>query len=139
MSSFLVVGSSFVGQGSPLCSVLGSLLQLFRFDVTPLEIGFDGVFVSQLWAALVSLAELELSIHQASWYPKFLHADYMPHPSKLGLDEHGLDAVEFARSRTPRLVMRSCHLIPSMERRARMWKDSSFLTCLRYSVHVSQP
>ena len=92
VSSFLVVGSSFVGQGSPLCSVHGSLLQLFRFDVTPLEIRFDGVFVSQLWVALVSLAELELSIHQASWYPKFLHADYMPHPSKLGLDEHRLDA-----------------------------------------------
>ena len=102
VSSFLIVGSSFVGQGSPLCSVHGSLLQLFRFDVTPLEIGFDGVFVSQPWAALVSLAELELSIHQASWYPKFLHADYMPHPSKLGLDEQGLRD----------LVMRSCHFRP---------------------------
>ena len=92
VSSFLTVGSSFVGQGSPLWSVHGSLLQLFRLDVTPLEIGFDGVFVSQLWAALVSLAELKLSTHQASWHPKLLHADYMPHPSKLGLDEHGLDA-----------------------------------------------
>ena len=60
--------------------------------MTPLEIGFDGVFVSQLWAALVSLAELELSIHQASWHQKLLHTDYMPHPSKLGLDAHGLDA-----------------------------------------------
>ena len=66
VSSFLVVGSSFVGQGSPLWSVHGSLLQLFRLDVTPQEIGFDGVFVSQLWAALVSLVELELSIHHAS-------------------------------------------------------------------------
>ena len=51
-----------------------------------------GVFVSPFWAALVSLADLELSIHQASWHPKLLHEDYMPHPSKLGLDEHGLDA-----------------------------------------------
>ena len=59
--------------------------------MTPLEIGFDGVFVSQFWAALVSFAELELSIHQASWHPKLLHADYMPHPSKLGLEEHGPD------------------------------------------------
>ena len=79
-------------QGSPLWSVHGSLLQLFCLDVRPLEIGFDGVFVSQLWAALVSLADLELSIHQASWHPKLLHADYMPHLSKLGLDERGLDA-----------------------------------------------
>ena len=47
--------------------------------------------------------------------------------------------VNLAWSRTSRLVMWSCHLIPRMERRARMWKSSSFLICLRYSVHVSQP
>ena len=47
--------------------------------------------------------------------------------------------VDLAWSRTFRLVMWSCHLIPRMERRARMWKSSSFLICLQYSVHVSQP
>ena len=74
-----------MSQGSPLVSVNGSLLQIFRLDVTPLKIGFDGVFVLQLWAALVSLTKLEFSVHQASWHPKLLHADYMPHPSKLGI------------------------------------------------------
>ena len=47
--------------------------------------------------------------------------------------------VDLAWSKTSRLVMWSCHLIPRMARRARMWKSSSFLICLRYSVHVSQP
>ena len=92
VSSFLAVDSIFVDQGSPLSSVHGSLLQLFRLDVTPLEIGFDGVFVSQLWAALVSLAKLEISMHQAPWHPKLLDADYMLHPSRVGLYEYRLDA-----------------------------------------------
>ena len=47
--------------------------------------------------------------------------------------------VDLAWSRISRLVMCSYLLIPKMERRARMWKSSSFLICLRYSVHVSQP
>ena len=68
------------------------LLQFLWLDVTPLYVCFHSVFVSQLWAALVSLAELELSVHQASWQPKLLHSDDMPHPSKLSLDEHGLNA-----------------------------------------------
>ena len=47
--------------------------------------------------------------------------------------------VDLAWSRTSRLLMWSCYLIPKMERRACMWKISSFLIYLRYSVHVSQP
>ena len=47
--------------------------------------------------------------------------------------------VDLARLRNFRLVMWSCHLIPRMEWRARMWKSYSFLICLRYSLHVSQP
>ena len=31
-------------------------------------------------------------MHQESWHPAFLHSDEIPHPSKLGPDEHGLDA-----------------------------------------------
>ena len=38
--------------------------------------------------------------------------------------------VHSARSRTSRFVVRSCQHIPSMERRARMWKVSSCLTRL---------
>jgi len=67
-------------------------LQFLRLDMTPLYVCFLSVFVSQLWAALVSLAELELSVHQASWHPKLLHSDDMPHPTKLSLDEYGLNA-----------------------------------------------
>ena len=47
--------------------------------------------------------------------------------------------VDLVWSKTSRLVMWSCHLIPRMERRSRMWNSSSFLIYLRYSVHVSQP
>ena len=47
--------------------------------------------------------------------------------------------VNLAWSRTFGLVMWSCHLIPRMEQRAYMWKSSSFLICLGYSVQVSQP
>ena len=47
--------------------------------------------------------------------------------------------VDLDWSRTFRLVMWSCHLIPRIERRGRMWKSSSFLIYLQYSVHVSQP
>ena len=139
MWSFLVIGSSFVVQGSPLWSVHGSLLQLFRLDVRPLEIGFDGVFVSQLWAALVLLPIWSspyirrLGIRNSS-----MRITCPTHRSWALMSMDSMP-VEFARSRTSRLVMQSCHLIPSMERRARMWKDSSFLTCLRYSAQVSQP
>ena len=47
--------------------------------------------------------------------------------------------VDLAWSRIFILVMMPCHLIPWMERRARIWKSSNFLICLRYSVHVSHP
>ena len=140
MSSFLVVGSSFVGQGSPLCFVLGSLLQLFRFDMTPLKIGFDAVSLyrsfGRPWFLLPSWSSQyirRLGIRNSS-----MRITCPTHRSWALMSMASM-LVKFARSRTSRLVMRSCHLIPSMERRARMWKDSSFLTCLRYSVHVSQP
>ena len=104
--------------------------------MTPLDIGFDGVFVSQLWAALVSLAELELSIHQASWHPKLLHENYISHPSMLGLDEHGLDAGGVCTE--PELKIGDAVLPVDTEYGTKS-SLARFLTCLRYSVHVSQP
>ena len=132
VSSFLVVGSSFVVQGSPLWSVHGSLLQLFRLAVSVSLYRLFGRprFLLPIWSSPYirrlgirnSSMRITCPTHR-SW--ALMSMDSMP--------------VEFARSRTSRLVMRSCHLIPSMERRARMWKDSSFLTCLRHNIHASQP
>ena len=103
--------------------------------MVPLEIGFHGVFVSQLWAAMVSLAKLELSIHWRLGIGNSSMRITCPTHRSWALMSMDSMLVELARSRTSRLVMRSCQLIPSMERRARMWKDSSYLTYLRYSVH----
>ena len=68
------------------------LLQFFWLGVTQLDIGLNSVFVLQFWVSLVSLAKLELTMHQESWHPELLHSDWIPHQSKLGPDEHGLDA-----------------------------------------------
>ena len=77
---------------SPACSILHVLLQLFGFDVTPVEVGFYGVFVPFLWSALVSPATGEFSIEQASGHAVLLHTGNMPYPSELGLDEPGFNA-----------------------------------------------
>ena len=60
--------------------------------MTPLDVGFHSVFETQSWAASVSFAELEFPIQQASWHPELFHSDNVPHQTKLGLNEHGLDA-----------------------------------------------
>ena len=131
-SSLFEVGSSSVNRASPFWSVHGISLQVSRIGVAPLEIDFDCVFIPLFWSTLVSFAGLEFPVHQASWHPTLLHRSWalMMVASML---------VELAWLRTFRLVMWSCHLIPRMERRACMWKSSSFLICLRYSVHISQP
>ena len=86
-SSLFEFGSSFVNQATPFCSIHGISLQVSRFDVAPLEIGFDRVFIPQFWSTLVSFA-----VHQASRYPTLLHSNHVSNPSKLGLDVGGLSA-----------------------------------------------
>ena len=92
VSSLFEVRSSFVNQASPFWSVYGISLQVSRFDVAPLEIGFDHVFIPQLWSTLVSFAGLELPVHQVSQHPTFLHSNHVSNPSKLGLDDGSLYA-----------------------------------------------
>ena len=52
-SSLFKVGSSSVNRASPFWSVHGISLQVSRFDVAPLEIGFDRVFIPQFWSTLI--------------------------------------------------------------------------------------
>ena len=91
-SSLFEVGSSFVDQALPFWSVHGISLQVPWFDVAPLEMGFNCVFIPQFWSTLVSFTGLELPVHQASQYPTLLHLNHVSNPSKLGLDDGGLYA-----------------------------------------------
>ena len=91
-SSLFEVGSSFVNQAALFWSVHGISLQVSRFDVVPLEIDFDRVFIPQFWSTLVSFAGLELPVHQASRHPTFLHSNHVSSLSKSGLDDGGLYA-----------------------------------------------
>ena len=90
-SSVLKVFNSFVSSAAPLWSFTGGLLQLLRFEFTPLKAGFGFVLVPFLRAALVSFALQELSVQQASWHAVLSHPDDMSHPAELCLEEHGLD------------------------------------------------
>ena len=72
--------------------VHGISLRVSRFDVTPLEIGSDRVFILQFWSTLVSFAGLKLPVNQASRHPTLLHLNHVSNPLKLGLDDGGLYA-----------------------------------------------
>ena len=89
-SSLFEIGSSFVNQASPFSSVHSISLQVSRFDMAPLKIGFDRVFIPQFWSTLVSFAGLKPPIHQSSQHPIFFHLNHVSNPSKLGLDDGGL-------------------------------------------------
>ena len=91
-SSLFEVGSSSVNRASPFWSVHGISFQVSRIDVAPLEIGFDRVFIPQFWSTLVSFADLEFPIHQASQHPTLLYSNHVSNPSKFGLDDGGLSA-----------------------------------------------
>ena len=68
------------------------LFQLFGSDVTPVEVGFYGIFEPFLWSALVPPTTGEFSVEQASGNAVLLHTDDVAYPSKLGLDKPGFDA-----------------------------------------------
>ena len=53
-------------------------------DVAPLEIGFDCVFIPQFWSTLVSFADLEFPVYQASRHPTLLHSNHVSKPIKVG-------------------------------------------------------
>ena len=91
-SSLFKVGSSSVNWALPFWSVHGISLQVSRIDVTPVEIGFDRVFIPQFWSTLISFAGLKFPVHQASRHLTLLHSNHVSYPSKLGLDDSGLYA-----------------------------------------------
>ena len=138
-SSRFKVGSSSVNRAFPFWSVHGISLQVSRIDVAPLEIGFDRVFIPQFWSTLIYFAGRKVPYIRrlVIWHSSMRIT--CPTNRSWALMMVASKLVDLAWSRTSRLEMWFCHLIPKMEQRARQWKSSSFLICLRYSVQVSQP
>ena len=63
-------------------------------DLAPLQIGFDAVLVALLMSIRVRFGMGKFTIQQASRDAILLHAEDMPHPPELGLDEGGFSRVQ---------------------------------------------
>ena len=68
-----------------------------------------------------------------------MHAEDMPHPSELGHDEDGFHTGGYSTVQDLKIGDIILATYSSKDQRARMWKFSSFLMCLRYSVQDSLP
>ena len=66
-------------------------------DLAPVQIAFDAVLVVLLMSTRVSLAMNKFTIQQHTYKDAiFLHAEDMPHPSELDLDENEIDVGGFS-------------------------------------------
>ena len=71
-------------------------LKFLWLDPAPVQTGFDAALEAFLRSTRVPLAMDKFTIQQACKDAILLHAEDMPHPSELGLDEDGVDAGGFS-------------------------------------------
>ena len=76
-------------------SVSGMFFEFLWFDLSPMQTGFDAVRVALLRSTRVLFA----TIQQAFRDVVLLHAEDMPHPPEIGLDEDGFNAGGFSTVR----------------------------------------
>ena len=69
-------------------------LEFLWLDLAPVHIGFDAVLVALLRSTSVPFAMGKVTIQQACRVVILLHAEDMPHPIELGLDEGGFTMVQ---------------------------------------------
>ena len=82
-------------------SVSGVFLEFLWLDLASVLIDFDAVLVARFRSTREPFAMDKFTIQQGFRDAIFLHAEDMPHPSELDLDEDGADAGSNQQITTP--------------------------------------
>ena len=93
---FLKSGRGLLDHDSPVWFVSGMFPEFLWLGLTLVLIGFDAVLVALLRSTRVSFARGKFTIQPASRDAIVLHAEDMPHPPELGIDENGFHAGGFS-------------------------------------------
>ena len=73
-------------------SISGGSLKLLCVSVCMLQVRFDEVLVSRVWAASLAMAPREFPIQKLAGDSSFIHADDLSCPAQLGFHDHCFNA-----------------------------------------------
>ena len=126
----LFTGFEVGGQGSsPLWAVSCQVFPVTWVDVQGLHVSLAGITVAELGAACASLASSKLAVEDVlGILPSSMRRTWPSHRSRRWRSRVNMEGRP-ALARTSVLVILSCHVIPSMRRRQRMWKEFSLFSC----------